>query len=201
MSETFIGRIRGLLRSNAILFVVVALVIVGRTSLADHYVVPSGSMEPTLVPGDRVFVDKMAFGLRVPFTNIVMRSGDRVRAGDVVIFDSPENGTRMIKRVVALPGEQVELRNGRLSIDGRSLADPDDAANEIYSDSRVRLGLAHGGGPDFGPIHVPEGRVLVLGDSRGNSRDSRFFGYVEIAELYARAEGVFYRSGFVWLPL
>lgn len=193
--------IRTTLRSNAILLVIVGLVVAGRSSLADHYVVPSGSMEPTLIPGDRVFVDKAAYGLRLPLTGIVIRNGDTPRAGDVVIFDSPEDGTRLIKRVVAVSGEHVELRSGHLRVEGRALADPLAVDTERFADREVRLDLRHGGGPDLAPTRVPDGHVLVLGDARGNSHDSRYFGFVAIEGLYARAEGIFYRSGFVWLPL
>jgi signal peptidase I len=178
------------------------LVMMGRSSIADHYLVPSGSMEPTLVPGDRVFVDKTAYGVRVPFTSLVVADRDEPVAGDVVIFDSPEDGTRLIKRVVAVAGQSVSLRSGHLSIDGQPLGSPEEM-REQFAAGEARLQLEFGGGPDFGPQIVPEAHVLVLGDSRGNSRDSRFFGFVRTGALYARAEGVFHRKGdgFVWLPL
>jgi signal peptidase I len=162
-----------------------------RSSLADHYLVPSGSMEHALYAGDRVVVDKRAYGLRVPFTLAKMQPGAGAARGDVVIFDSPVDGTRLIKRVVAVGGDLVEVRSGRVRIHGRP-----DEENAILS-------LAYGGGPDFGPARVPPGEVLVLGDARGNSHDGRFFGFVHEDALYARALGVYYRSGegFVWLPL
>jgi signal peptidase I len=75
-----------------------------RSSLADHYVVPTGSMEPALMPGDRVVVDKQAYGLRVPFTLSVVKPGPGPARGEVVVFGSPAAGTRRIKRVVARGG-------------------------------------------------------------------------------------------------
>jgi len=200
--RTPMSRISAFVRSNWPIFVCVLVVLAGRSSLADHYIVPSGSMEPTLVPGDRVLVDKMSYGLRLPFTQIVLVPGEPARAGDVVIFDSPEDGVRLIKRVVAVAGDRVELRSGRLRVNGVWLSDSG-TLEEHFDSTAARISLEHGGGMDFGPTTVPAGRLLVLGDSRGNSRDSRYFGFVDADELYARATRVFYRSddGFVWLPL
>jgi signal peptidase I len=160
-----------------------------RGSLADHYLVPSASMAPTLLPGDRVVVDKRAYGLNVPFTEIRLIAGHEVARGDIVIFDAPDSGTRLIKRVVAVGGDLVEVRGGRVFIDGRE--QPDHA------------NLAYGGGPEVPATRVPAAHVLVLGDSRGNSRDGRWFGFVPVASLYAKALRVYYRSdeGPVWLPL
>ncbi len=196
-------KLLALARSNWPVLVCVLVVLAGRSSLADHYIVPSGSMEPTLIPGDRVLVDKTSFGLRLPFSQIVLISGESPRAGDVVIFDSPEDGIRLIKRVVALGGDQVELRNGKLQINGESLAADAGASEERFDATSAHISLEHGGGRDFGPTTVPDGHLMVLGDSRGNSRDSRYFGFIKVDDLYARATRVFYRSddGFVWLPL
>jgi signal peptidase I len=170
------------------------LLLVARSSLADHYIVPSGSMEPTLLPGDRVVVDKRAYGVRVPFTLVKMDEGHGPARGDVVIFDSPADGTRLIKRVVAIAGDVVEVKAGHAIVNG---------VPEAYREHAVRLNLRSGGGPDMVPARVPAGQVFVLGDARGNSRDSRFFGFVAASGIYAKALRVYYRSdnGLVWLPL
>ena len=161
-----------------------------RSSLADHYLVPSGSMENALFAGDHVLVDKRAYGLRVPFTLEKMAPGAQPRRGDVVVFDSPADGTRLIKRVVAVGGDLVEVRGGRVRING----EPEHAAT---------LNLDYGGGPDLGPMRVPPGKLLTLGDARGNSFDGRYFGFVDEQTIYARAVAVFFRSreGFVWRAL
>jgi signal peptidase I len=160
-------------------------------------------MEPTLLPGDRVFVDKTAFGLRFPFTMSVLGARQAPERGDVVVFDSPRDGTRLIKRVVALPGDRVALRAGALTVNGEELSSELEPGVERLGDRTVRLDLRRGGGRDIPPTIVPPGHVLVLGDSRGNSRDSRHFGFIPMSSLYARAVAIYYRSGdgVVWLPL
>lgn len=184
-----------------VLFVLAMLA--ARSSLADHYVVPSGSMEPTLLPGDRVLVDKTAYGLRIPFTTWEIGEDAEPRRGDVAIFDSPEDGTRLIKRVVAVAGDEVSLRDGHLTINGRSLSATDAPDVERASGLAWSLALGQGGGLDIAPTKVPSGHVLVLGDARGNSRDSRYFGFVHTDTLYGRALRVFFRSeqGPAWLRL
>jgi signal peptidase I len=165
--------------------------VIARSSFADHYVVPSGSMERTLQPGDRVFVDKRAYGLRVPFTLTKVLAGEAPARGDVVVFDAPDDGTRLIKRIVAVGGDMLEVRDGHALING------------VAQDGKAALELRMGGGPNLGPVLVPQGHVFVMGDFRGNSRDSRFFGFVREDGIYARAARVYYRSGdgLVWLPL
>ena len=162
-----------------------------RSSFADHYVVPSGSMERTLFPGDRVLVDKQAYGLRIPFTLVKVTAGESAARGDVVVFDAPDDGTRLIKRVVAVGGDRLEVRGGHVFVNG------------LRGDARAVLELRLGGGPDVAPVRVPAGHLFVMGDFRGNSRDSRYFGFVKEDRIYAKASGVYYRSGegFVWKPL
>ena len=101
------SRLRRFLRETAVLGLLAVGIMAGRSALADHYYVPSGSMEYTLIPGDRVFVDKRAYGLRIPFTNIELAQGDPVRRGDIVIFDSPRDDVRLIKRIVAVGGDAI----------------------------------------------------------------------------------------------
>ena len=160
-----------------------------RASFANHYVVPSGSMEPTLEPGDRVLVDMRAHGWRIPMTTLHLTHGQPVQRGEVVIFDSPRDGTRLIKRVVAVGGDTVEVRDGHLRINGQWLSET--------------LNLDDGGGPDVASVRIPQGQLLMMGDHRGNSFDGRYFGLVPEDKVYGRATAVFWRSGqaFVWKAL
>ncbi len=165
-----------------------------RSAFANHYLVPSGSMQPTLMPGDRVLVDMRAYGLRLPFTHArLLGDGAPVR-GEVAIFESPENGERLIKRVVALGGDRVEVRDGRLRINDEDVALAADADTEQLGSRIYQLDLSRGGGPDAAG-RVPAGQVLVMGDARGNSRDGRMFGLLPVDAFYARAVAVYWRSG------
>jgi signal peptidase I len=176
-----------------------AVLTVARGSLADHYRVPTGSMEPNVVPGDRIFVAKAAYGLRVPFTEAwLARWAEPVR-GEVVVLDSPEDGVVLLKRVVAVEGDEVEVRDGHLYIDGAPV--PIDAAGEHLGPSPHAVALGHGG-PDLEAVTVPRGKLLVLGDNRGNSRDGRYFGFVDVDAVFGRAEAVVGRDGaVVWRGL
>jgi signal peptidase I len=174
-----------------------------RSSLADHYVVPTSSMEYTLMPGDRVLVNKTAYGLRLPFIGWRLTNGERPSAGEVVVFDSPETGKRLIKRIVAVGGDAVEIRGEHLVLNGETTALADDPWLEEIGDRVARLNLSDGGGPAYGPEVIPEGHVLVMGDYRGNSHDGRMFGVIPEAVIYGRAIAVFLRSGdgLTWLGL
>lgn len=195
-------RLRKIAHELVILGPLVVGILAARSTLADHYYVPSGSMEFTLLAGDRVFVDKRAFGLRIPFTNLAITGGDPVRRGDIVIFDSPRDGTRLIKRIVAVGGDRVQIRNGHLVINGSALASPGGSDEEVIGGKTVELNLHDGGGPPL-DIRIPQSRVLAIGDHRGDSIDGRFFGAVPEADIYGRAVAIYYRrdSGFGWHKL
>ena len=185
------------------LLLILLMLAAARDSLANHYRVPSGSMEHTLEIGDRVAVDMRAYGVRLPFTDMQLLATGKPERGDVAIFDSPQDGVRLIKRVAAVAGDEVDLSEGRLSINGVAMQALDQADTELFKQHRARLNLAYGGGPDLHAITVPTGQVLMLGDARGNSLDGRFFGFVPASELYGRAVAVYYRraEGFGWKKL
>jgi len=190
------------LRREALpLGVMLLLLGAARDSLANHYEVPSGSMQPTLQPGDRVVVDMRAYGLRLPFIGTPLLATGHPQRGDVAVFNSPADGTRLIKRVVAVAGDRVQLHDGYLSINGRPLQR--ELAQEAFGDKPVRLDLGDGGGPDIAGITIPDGKLLVLGDHRGNSFDGRYFGLVDAATVYGKAVAVYWRSGdgFQWQRL
>jgi signal peptidase I len=198
------GRVRRWIRTEGkSLLLMVVLLTVARTSFANHYTVPSGSMEPTLMPGDHVAVDMSAYGLRIPFTDVTLVSRGEPQRGDVVIFKSPADGTRLIKRVAAVGGDRVSVIDGHLSINGVPLASADEPDVEVFGARRATLNLDAGGGPDVIDATIPAGQVLVMGDHRGNSFDGRSFGLVPAKSLYAKAVGVFWRSGEgpVWKSL
>lgn len=198
-----IRRIGRILRELLFVGLLALVLFSARSSLADHYVVPTSSMEYTLMPGDRVLVNKLAYGLRVPFLGWRITDGTRPARGEVVVFDSPESGKRLIKRIVALGGDTVEIRGDHLVLNGRSTALPSGGWTERIGDREIELNLSAGPGPSIGPETIPPGRVLVMGDYRGNSHDGRLFGLIPEDQVYGRAVAVFLRhgEGFIWLPL
>jgi signal peptidase I len=184
--------------------ILLALVLVtaARSSFADHYYVPSGSMENTLFAGDRVFVDKTAYGWRIPYTKIDLVDGPRPQPGEVAVFDSPADGVLLIKRIVAVGGQTVSLRDGHLTVDGKSLV-PNGVGGEVFGSRVADLNLRDGGGPAIDRLVIPAGKLLAIGDHRGNSLDARYFGLIDERELYGRAVAVYFRKGhgFVWRAL
>ncbi|MFZ6690374.1 signal peptidase I [Undibacterium sp. SXout20W] len=171
-----------------------------RSAVADYYSVPSSSMYPTLLEGDRVICDRIAYDLKVPFTDVVVKHLNDPQRGDVVTFTSPEDGVRLVKRLVAVPGDVVEMRNEHLYINGQSANyEPISAPStdhltpqrEFSGEQLVfkeRLGsLDHNiivmpersAMRTFAPVTVPEGHYMMLGDNRDNSKDSRYIGLVK----------------------
>ena len=180
---------------------VFALVLMSaRSTLADHYLVPTGSMQPTVEIDDHVLVNKAAYGLRVPFSHSYLARFAGPAAGDVVVLDAPDEDKVLLKRVVGVPGTRVEVRGGRIWIDDKPapVAHRGDELYEQLGRADHALRLTRGGGPDWGPVAIPEGRYLVMGDNRGDSRDGRFFGLVTREAILGRAVGVFWRSGPTW---
>src|SRR5437762_4621370 len=151
-----------------VLFVI--LMIIFRSALADWNTVPTGSMKPTILEGDRILVNKLAYDLRVPLTHIsVLRFADPQR-GDIVVFDSQAADTRLVKRVIGLPGDVVEMMNNRLRINGvearySKVERKGDAIFEVESYAGMvhrieRAPAASGQYGTFGPVTVPQGQYL-----------------------------------------
>lgn len=191
-----------------------------RTAVADWNPIPSGSMRPTILEGDVVFVNRLAYDFKLPLTDrIVGHLGEPAR-GDIVTFSSPRDGTRLIKRLVAVPGDVVELRDGVLWLNGTAAVyGAPEAVSEVVDGGWVlpalradETVLGHqrrvqalprvGGARSFGPVTVPADHYFMLGDNRDNSLDSRWFGFVPRERLVGRAERVLVSADITgnWLP-
>jgi signal peptidase I len=152
-----------------------------RPVVASPFYVGSGSMVPTLKVWDRVLINKLAYDLEEP------------QRGDIVLLEDPAGGEDpLIKRVVGLPGDTLEIRNGALFVNGEPTNEP-----YLHRKPCVR------GMPktcSFGPVRVPENLYFVMGDNRANSGDSRFFGPVPEKDLIGEALFRFWPPGRVGLP-
>lgn len=191
-------------------FVFIGLMFIFRSAIADWYEVPTGSMKPTIVEGDRVFVNKLAYKLRIPFTLITISHWADPERGDVVVFDSPVEDKLLIKRVVGLPGDIIEIKHNQLFINNISAEylETDQLRIAQYWDSIISSpvlyeeivdGKAHtitvsqnriSSIQDFGPYSVPKGHYFMLGDNRDNSADSRFIGSINGKQIIGRANTV-----------
>jgi signal peptidase I len=200
-----------LLKDVRQLVILAAIILTGRSVLADWYVVPTGSMKPTILEGDRVFVWKSAYQIRLPFTKVRLFSTGAPKRGDVVVVRNPDGGSvPFVKRLIGMPGDTIELRNETLYLNGK--AQRIDFLPELKTDDgeTILLGTETLDGrshpvrvlPDrpafrtFGPITVPEGEIFLMGDNRDESRDARFFGTRPVSDLLGRAVGVMWS----WSP-
>ena len=188
---------------------VVFIVVPVKSSLADWNWVPTGSMNPTILEGDLIYVNKVAYDLRVPLTLHRLASWSQPNRGDVVVCLSPEDGTRLVKRVVGKPGDTVQMIHNVLYLNGRPLSyrqtgqacpvhmrrqptltgvlaleDLDQTVHAVISVPGVSAMRS------FGPVVVPVGHYFVMGDNRDVSRDSRYFGLVPRASILGRAGAV-----------
>ena len=180
-----------------------------RSAVADWNDVPTGSMKPTILEGDRILVNKLAYDLKLPYTNWHLIEWGQPRRSDIVILYSPVDGTRLVKRVVAVPGDRIEMRSNRLFINGEAASYApleQDTIDQIDKDQQPSYqfatediaGQAHPvmvtpgrrSPHSFGPITVPQGQFFVMGDNRDASADSRVFGFVDRELIVGRSTRV-----------
>ena len=199
-------QLKGWLRD---LLVILSIMIPIRSSIADWYQVPTGSMKPTILEGDRVAVNKLAYDLKVPLTKWRLAQWSDPRRGDIVVTYSPADGMRLVKRVVAIPGDQIALKNNHLWINGIqanyaplessissqvSKADQGQmqfARETLGGESRaIALLPDRPARRNFGLVTVPAGFYFIMGDNRDNSLDSRYFGFVKRRDIIGKAWAV-----------
>ena len=188
------------------LLVAAAVILPLKSAIADWEYVPTGSMMPTIVPLELVFVNKLAYDLKVPFTTEHLATWGDPRRGDVVVFFSPADGLRLVKRVVGLPGDTVAMDRERVWINGapvayaplpanlRPLVGSEPAQTTLFAEEQlgdrphaIMVLPQRGALRTFGPVRVPAGNYFVMGDNRDDSNDSRFIGFVSRDRIVGRA--------------
>src|SRR5215468_8149433 len=154
-----------------------------RTFIVQAFKIPSGSMIPTLQIGDHILVNKLSYGLRMPFLEHYLVQYANVQRGDVVVFIYPEDRSKdFIKRVIGVAGDTVEIRAKKIFINGKQVDDP----HAYFAGYDPQAG-AVGSGDDYGPKVVPQHHIFVMGDNRDGSYDSRFWGFVNLDDVRGKA--------------
>ena len=197
------------------LFPVFLIVVILRSFIAQPYVVPTGSLEPTIMPGDFIFVEQFAYGLKLPVWNKTIIPTGELHRGDIALFHYPVNpNINYIKRVIGLPGDRISYRNKQLTINGKKITESfvkSTTANEpgfgpyqvkVYQENLLgfkhriqlsddsRLNPAYNK-PEFTDLVVPPGEYFMMGDNRDNSEDSRYWGFVPKQDFIGKAKFVF----------
>ncbi|WED43873.1 signal peptidase I [Legionella cardiaca] len=192
---------------SSFLFLVLIL-FAARSAIADWNRIPSGSMEPTIYVGDLILVNKLAYDLKIPYTTIHLAEWANPKQGEIVVFNKPGDGQRLIKRVIGTPGDIIEMKNNVLIVnDHPSTYSPLPpvtaklpkeeqnlavfATEQLNQKSHAVMGLpSQPALRSFGPIKIPADQFFLLGDNRDNSADSRYFGFVPRQQIIGRAERV-----------
>jgi signal peptidase I len=182
-------------------------IVMFRSACADWSVVPTGSMQPTIQIGDRILIDKAAYDIRLPLTHISLIHLADPQRGDIVVLDSHAADERLVKRVIGLPGDKIALRSNVLYVNGMAATYSPVSVSGIHDDQldpasydveRVD-GMQHlvrfsqyrpSEMRDFGPVTVPAGEYLLMGDNRDNSMDSRYLGFFPRKEIVGRSRYV-----------
>ncbi|MGI9250087.1 MAG: signal peptidase I [Pseudohongiellaceae bacterium] len=181
--------------------VVLGCIIFFKTAIADLNSISGASMQPTLLDGDKIWVNKLAYDVRIPFTGVSLAERSAPQRGDIVIIDSSTANKRLVKRIVGIPGDIIHIQNNLLVINGVAadyeiLAREDDAliileqlADRVHQaqlSPHYMNRVSRSDGPDV----VPEGQYYVLGDNRDNSADSRVHGFIPRGEIVGRSSSV-----------
>jgi signal peptidase I len=203
--------------------ILIAILLVFRSIVVDWNVVPSGSMNPTIIEGDRILVNKLAYDLKIPFTTIEIFKWSDPKRGDIAVFDSPEDGIRLVKRVIGVPGDVIQLINNRLLVNGQPATygqldsdtshqiensqtlsrGPEYATESVAGVTHPMMLLSEKSGEDrstYGPVTVPPGQYFMMGDDRDNSKDSRYIGCVPRGNFAGRSSRVIVSLGDYCIP-
>lgn len=172
-------RAKGKIRENIeALVIAVILALIIRAFVFQAFKIPSGSMQDTLLIGDYILVNKFIYGVKIPFTDMTVVPVRSPRPGEIVVFKPPHDDRDFIKRVVAIPGDTIEIQGKQVSINGKPLQE----GFTRFTDPSMQPKR------DFlRPVTVPEGKLFVMGDNRDESNDSRFWGFADIKAVKGKA--------------
>lgn len=192
------GDLRGTWPQALITFFTPIFLIFGlRWAILEPYVIPSGSMIPTLLIHDHILANKLAYGLHVPFSSAWVLQWGKPQKGEVVVFRFPETpDVFYIKRILAVGGDEISVQNGVVYINGKpNLIEPDefkggDTGFDYYKENGHWVRYSSKNDSQFQALRVPEGHFFVIGDNRDQSYDSRFWGFVPDKNLIGRAARV-----------
>ena len=185
-----------------------------RSAIADWNDVPTGSMKPTILEGDRVIVNKLAYDLKIPFTTVKLLKWGNPERGDIVVFYSPVDGTRFIKRVIAVPGDEIAVLNNQVILNGepqtiskdnifcdynlRNMTLQENLAGNTHS---IMLTPENKSIKFLNPTKVPDDSYFVMGDNRDNSFDSRYFGFVTRDSIIGQGTAVAFSLNRAFIKL
>lgn len=188
VNEIYKIRRKGSLQAWSEAFIVAAaLVIFVRTFFFQIYKIPTTSMVPTLMPGDKIFVSKLSYGPKIPFTKLRLPGFNKPQRAEVVVFVPPHERNKFyIKRLIGLPADHILLKDGNLYVNGKKMVDPRLARNYYYNQGAYAK--------ESQEIVVPQGKFFFLGDNSIQSLDGRFWGFVDENDIVGKAI-------FIWWPL
>lgn len=212
-SERLSDGLRLFWQENRQFFMLLCCIVFFKSAIADLSSISGASMQPTLLDGDKVWVNKLAYDVKIPFTEISLAEISDPERGDVVIIDSKKANKRLVKRIVGIPGDTIYMQNNALVINGVAanyevLSRDDDAVIILEElpdrphQARLSNGYVNRSNRSYGPTIVPDDAFFVLGDNRDNSADSRVYSFVPREELIGRSNSVVFSldSGNKYLP-
>ena len=188
-------------KENKQFFLLLTCIVFFKSAIADLSSISGASMLPTLLDGDKVWVNKLAYDIKIPFTEISLSQLSDPSGGDVVIIDSKKADKRLVKRIVGVPGDTIYMQNNALVINGKaahyevlsrdsdSVIIREELPNKTHR-ARLSSRLLSRTARSYGPTVVPAGQYFVLGDNRDNSADSRVYSFVPREEIIGRSNSV-----------
>ncbi|MCL2459611.1 MAG: signal peptidase I [Desulfobulbus sp.] len=197
MTDTSKQSKKSVIRENIeAIIIAILLALFIRTFIIQAFKIPSGSMLPTLQIGDHLLVNKFIYGIKVPFTGATLIPVENPKPNDIVVFEFPQNpDLDYIKRVIAVAGDIVEIRDKQIFINGKPFAD----LHGVFKDPTIHPATLDPR-DNFGPVTVPANKIFAMGDNRDNSFDGRFWGFVDLKAIRGKA-WIIYWSWDVQAPL